>query len=218
MGCIEPRADLEMKDLGSVRSSGLSDDSPISKPFVPMDSNDGSGKSFCPPPITPLTADINYLQDVISNMTSQGSTRLDAGIVGGWYTLSPKWRTAWDGTALVDYGGNTKKILVFMTDGQMNVKYGPTEADKLDWICYNDRTDGCNDIAVDAFLKTCASMKSAGITIYTVSYSPNADTSNLRKCASSSSYALSASTASIKQIYTNISKDIVTAMKLRLTK
>ncbi|MCJ8507011.1 pilus assembly protein TadG-related protein [Rhizobium lemnae] len=218
MGCIEPRADVEMKDSGSVSSASLGDNPPQTKPFVPMDSNDGSGKSFCPPPITPLTSDINYLQGVISNMTSQGSTRLDVGIVGGWYTLSPKWRSAWDGIAPVDYGGNTKKILVFMTDGQMNVKYGPTEADKLDWICYNDRTDSCNDIALDAFLKTCASIKSAGITIYTVSYSPDADTSNLRKCASSSSYALSASTASIKQIYASISKDIVTAMKLRLTK
>ena len=104
-----------------------------------------------------------------------------------------------------------------MTDGEMNVKYGPTEADKLDWICYNNRTSSCNATAVDAMLKTCAAMKAAGITIYTVSYSNDADTTNLRKCASGTTYALSASPANIKAIYASISKDIITATKLRLT-
>lgn len=217
MGCIEPRADVDMKDFGSISSSGLSDDSPLSRPFVPMDSNDGSSKSFCPPPMTPLTSDIEYLQKVIANTTAQGSTRLDVGMLGGWYALSPKWRSAWGGTAPVDYGNGTKKIAVFMTDGEMNVKTGPTEADKLDWICYNNRTSSCNTTAVDAMLKTCASMKAAGITIYTVSYSNDADTTNLRKCASGSTYALSASPANIKAIYASISKDIITATKLRLT-
>lgn len=51
IGCVEPRADVEMKDSGSIGTNGLSDAPPSTEAFVAQDSNSGSSTSFCPPPI-----------------------------------------------------------------------------------------------------------------------------------------------------------------------
>lgn len=216
MGCVEPRADVEVKDTGSIGANGLTDVAPSTEAFVPMDSNSGSSKSFCPPPITPLSSNYTYLQSAVTQMTSEGSTRLDAGIVAGWYTLSPNWQSAWGSSAPAAYSTKVRKAIVFMTDGEMNVKYGPSDTDKLDWLCDKTRTDACNDIATDAFLKTCASIKGKNIDIYAVSYSSEADVGNLQSCSSGSSYYFSADTSSISEVYTAIQKSIVSST-VRLT-
>lgn len=207
IGCVEPRADVEVKDNGSIGTYGLSDAPPSTVAFVPMDSNSGSATSFCPPPITSLTNDFSYLQKVIDQMTSEGSTRLDAGLVAGWYTLSPNWRSAWGGVAPVDYSSKVRKVVVFMTDGEMNVKYG--DDDKLDWICNKTRTSACNTIATNAFLTTCETMKGKSIDIYAISYSAEADVTNLKTCSSGKGYYFSASPTNITDVYTAISKNIV---------
>lgn len=150
-------------------------------------------------------------------MTSEGSTRLDAGMLAGWYTLSPKWRSAWGGgTSPADYSEKVKKVIVFMTDGEMNVKYGPSDSDKLDWICNKTRTSACNDIATNALLTTCDSIKSNNIEIYAISYSSEADVQNLQTCSSGTKYYFSASTTNIKDVYTAISKNII-GSTVRLT-
>lgn len=216
MGCVEPRADVEVKSTGSIGANGLTDVAPSTEAFVPMDSNSGSSKSFCPPPITPLSSNYTYLQSAVAQMTSEGSTRLDAGIVAGWYTLSPNWQSAWGSSAPAAYSTKVRKAIVFMTDGEMNVKYGPSDTDKLDWLCDKTRTDACNDIATDAFLKTCNAIKGKNIDIYAVSYSSEADVSNLQSCSSGSSYYFSANTSTISDVYTAIQKSIVSGT-VRLT-
>lgn len=216
MGCIEPRADVSMKDTGKVSPASLSDDPPQTSMFVPMDSNPRSKKSFCPQPIVPLTNDFKTLQSAVSSLISEGSTRLDAGLIAGWYALSPRWRSSWGGQLPRDYSKETKKILVFMTDGEMNAKYGEDDDDGLDWLCLKQRSKACSDTAVTHFLTICESIKKAGIDIYTISYSKDADVANLRKCASKPSQALAASTDTISVVYDQISEAIVTN-KLRLT-
>ncbi|MGV1951357.1 pilus assembly protein TadG-related protein [Agrobacterium vitis] len=217
IGCVEPRADVEMKDSGSIGTNGLSDAPPSTEAFVAQDSNSGSSTSFCPPPIVSLTSSFSTLQSAIANMTSEGSTRLDAGMLAGWYTLSPKWRSAWGGgTSPADYSEKVKKVIVFMTDGEMNVKYGPSDSDKLDWICNKTRTSACNDIATNALLTTCDSIKSNNIEIYAISYSSEADVQNLQTCSSGTKYYFSASTTNIKDVYTAISKNII-GSTVRLT-
>lgn len=216
MGCVEPRADVSLKDTGKVSAASLSDAPPQSSLFVPMDSNPRSKKSFCPQPIVPLTNDFRTLQSAVSSLVSEGSTRLDAGLIAGWYALSPKWRSSWGGQLPRDYSGETKKILIFMTDGEMNAKFGEDDDDGLDWLCLKQRSSACSDTAVTHFLTICESIKKAGIDIYTISYSKDADVANLRKCASKPTQALSASTDTISVVYDQISEAIVTN-KLRLT-
>ncbi|MBB2674230.1 UNVERIFIED_ORG: Flp pilus assembly protein TadG [Rhizobium esperanzae] len=61
MGCIEPRADVEVRDTGAI-GDGMGDAPPGTSAFVAMDANPKSGTSFCPPPVTPLTGDFAYLK------------------------------------------------------------------------------------------------------------------------------------------------------------
>jgi Flp pilus assembly protein TadG len=223
MGCVEPRSDVEVKDVGAVSKYGLTDDPPgsgstssvvtttsgaqvtVTPQFVAMDSNSASSKSFCPPPITPLTDDFDYLLSAITAMTSEGSTRLDAGVVAGWYTLSPSWKNTWDSdNAPADYSNSVKKIMVFMTDGMMNTQYGKSSG-KLDWLCYYSQSTStssvCNNAAVADMLTVCKSMKTKDIEIYTVAYSDDADTTNVKSCATDDDHFYTASSSSSSDAY-----------------
>lgn len=223
-GCVEPRADVEVYENGSFSSTATGDAPPSTQGFVAMDTNPGAAGqfSYCPPPIIGLTNDFATLRSAVTKMTSEGSTRLDAGIVAGWYTLSPRWRSAWGGSVPQDYSSKVRKVLIFMTDGEMNVKYGvnsngASETDKLDWLCSNNKTDSCNTTATKAFLATCEAIKKAGIEIYTVSYGSDADTANLKTCSSGTDYALNASTSNIQTVYDAIAKNLTSGMA-RLTR
>ncbi|OLP53596.1 hypothetical protein BJF92_05430 [Rhizobium rhizosphaerae] len=217
MGCAEPRVDVEMRSNGTLGQESLDDRPPDVLPFVAMDSNAQSGTSFCPPPLTELTNDINLLTNAVNEMTSEGATRLDAGIIAGWYTLSPRWASAWSSGKPRNYGNDVKKYIIFMTDGEMNVKYGPSNTDKLDWICDKTRTKACNNLALNALQTICKGMKDAGITIFSVSYSPDADRTNLKQCASGEKYFFEASTSTIEAVYQQVASQVM-GDTLRLTR
>ncbi|HLP70712.1 MAG TPA: pilus assembly protein TadG-related protein [Rhizobium sp.] len=216
-GCAEPRADVDMRTTGNLTDRSLGDAPPSDVGFVAMDSNPQSAQSFCPPPITELSGDLTALTAVVDGLTSEGSTRLDAGMLAGWYTLSPRWAKAWETGQPLEYGKTAKKYVVFMTDGGMNVKYGPSDTDKLDWLCDKERTSACNKIAVNALLSTCSKMKTAGIKIYSISYSNDADVTNIRDCSSGTGYYYSASVSSIEAVYKKIAEEVV-VQALRLSR
>ncbi len=210
MGCIEPRADVEVKNEGAIGTYGTSEAPPSASPFVAMDANPDSGQSFCPPPITPLTADLSYLKDVVKNLTSEGSTRLDAGVVAGWYTLSPKWKGVWgDKSSPAAYSDPVHKVMVFMTDGEMNTKFIIKKpGDKFDWLCSKTQSNSCHKLATSAMQTTCSAMRTAGIEIFTLSYSGDADVVNIRNCATSPEHFFTASPATIKTVYETIAAAI----------
>ncbi|PDS76147.1 VWA domain-containing protein [Rhizobium sp. L43] len=215
MGCIEPRADVEVRDSGAIGAYGMSDASPTTSAFVAMDANPKSGTSFCPPPITPLTGDFAYLKNTVTQLTSEGSTRLDAGVVAGWYTLSPKWQGVWgDKSSPAPVSDSVQKVMVFMTDGEMNTKYDPN--DKFDWICSQTKSSACNQVATSAMQTACTAMKKSGIEIYTLSYSADADVVNIRNCATNGAHFFTASPATIKTVYEAIAAAI-RGNTLRLT-
>lgn len=221
MGCIEPRSDVEIHTTGKLGTHGLTDSPPATAPFWAMDHNAESSKSFCPPPIVSLSSDFAALRTAVAALTSQGSTRLDAGMTAGWYTLSPKWRGVFaDATAPLDYGSKVQKIVVFMTDGQMNVQHGSSSG-KLDWLCEFNKTSSCNSVANTHLQTVCTAMKSAGILVFTVSYDGDADLENMRTCATSAAHQYTASktltaTDYIGTIYTEIAESIRSEM-LRLS-
>ncbi|OWV82342.1 hypothetical protein ATY77_03670 [Rhizobium sp. R634] len=207
MGCIEPRADVEVRDDGAIGDYGMSDASPETAAFVAMDANPKSGTSFCPPPVTPLTGDFAYLKKAVASLTSEGSTRLDAGVVAGWYTLSPKWQGVWgDQSSPAPVSDSVHKVMVFMTDGEMNTKYNPN--DKFDWICSQTQSSACNTFATSAMLTACTAIKKSGIEIYTLSYSADADVVNIRNCATNTAHFFTASPATIKTVYQTIAAAI----------
>lgn len=84
----------------------------------------------CPQtPVLPLTADKTTVLNTISSLrpTFRGGTMGNIGLLGGWFTLSPRWRTAWNlgpapsgqTTSLpLNYGTRyMRKAIVMMTDG-----------------------------------------------------------------------------------------------------
>lgn len=213
MGCIEPRSDVEIMENGSLGPYGLSDEKPAVAPFIAMDSNTESAKSFCPPPITPLSDDYETLNKTIDALTSEGSTRLDVGIIAGWYTLSPKWHDTWPTNSHPeDYSNTVKKVIVFMTDGQMNTQYKQSVG-KFDWRCILTLSSACNAAANNDFINICQSMKNDGIEIYTIAYSKEADTNYIKKCATDVNHFYIAAVESsdnnyIEKIYANIASKI----------
>lgn len=211
MGCVEPRIDFAVHTGGS-RADALSDEAPSDDRFVPMDDNPQSGKSFCPPPIVPLTSNTRTLSSAVSALTSQGSTRLDTGMIGAWYTLSPNWAGSWKSSATAAGYGDVRKIVVFMTDGRMNTQDDP-KGKHYDWICA--ASSNCDACANKALTSICTAMKSDGITIYTVAYDPDADDSYIKACASGDDHFYQAVSKSgtekyIADIYLLLANDIVT--------
>lgn len=87
----------------------------------------------------------------IDNMQISGDTRVNIGLMWGWFTLSPKWQGLWDNTksGYPAAAGSGDKALVLMTDGTNTVN--PT---------YDDTTTA----------QLCAAIKNQGITIYTVGF------------------------------------------------
>jgi Flp pilus assembly protein TadG len=220
MGCVEPRLDFAVQTSGST-ATAIGEASPSTMLFVPMDDNPQSGKSFCPPPITPLSTDASDLKARAAALTSEGSTRLDAGMLGGWYTLSPEWSSAWAAPATPAAYGAARKYVVFMTDGRMNTQNDPT-AKSYDWVCEASST--CDTYANDALVSTCSAMKAKGISIFTIAYDQDADVTYIKSCASGDDHFYTASsTASgdtaIKSVYAKIASIIVGASRpLRLSK
>lgn len=90
----------------------------------------------------------------INQMTADGATRIDNGLVWGWRALSPKWRGLFgQADRPFDYG-SVPKILVLMTDGE---NWPPAQV--------NPQAD--NNVAT-----ICTQMKDAsrGIIVYTIAF------------------------------------------------
>lgn len=208
MGCVEPRLDFSIH-TGASTASAISDDPPSVQKFVAMDDNDKSGKSFCPTPIVPLSNDAGKLSSSIDALTSQGSTRLDAGMVAGWYAISPRWAGFLKGGSNPAEYGSKKKIVVFMTDGRMNTQDDPSSK-HFDWVC--ETSGNCNTYANTKLVETCKLMRDKGITIYSVAYDQDADRSFLSSCASGDDYYFEATSTPgetyIANIYEKIAGDI----------
>lgn len=210
MGCVEPRIDFAIH-TGISTNPALDEGPPSSQKSLAQDYNDQSGKSFCPPPVLPLSGSVSELKSAIDKLTSQGTTRLDAGMLGGWYSLSPKWKNTWaSGSDPDNYNSKTRKVIVFMTDGQMN-----TNDDKsskvFDWVC--EQGGDCNDYANSVLTDVCAAIKSKDITIYAVAYDEDADEQHIKACATSADYFFEASSSSgsdyIELVYEQIAKQIL---------
>jgi len=215
MGCVEPRKDFDIHAKTST-SYALSEQPPSKEQFVPQDDNSLSGFSFCPPPILPLSNSASTVKSAISNLTSQGSTRLDVGMLGGWYTLSPSWATSWASASAPAAYGSTRKFVVFMTDGQMNTQDDPNSS-HYDWLC--ESTSTCDSTAYSDLLSTCNAMKAQGITIFTIAYDNDADINNMKACSSGNGYFFQASSTSsdntaIKSVYSAIAQLILVPPRL----
>jgi hypothetical protein len=96
-------------------------------------------------------------------MQVSGATRINVGLMWGWFTLSPRWQGVWDSgkpNMPQDPAENLQKAIVLMTDGK-NVF--PVDNANVEGLC--------------------GDIKEAGITIYTIGFGEGVNTNLLRNCA-----------------------------------
>ena len=109
--------------------------------------------------MTPLTSNQSYLLDQIDDMTANGNTLGEYGMVWGWRVISPSFPFT-EGASYDDQ--EWRKAVIMMTDGDniMHPRYsayGPTRDHSIDTYEQNER-----------FEDVCNKMKDEGILIYTI--------------------------------------------------
>jgi Flp pilus assembly protein TadG len=137
----------------------------------------------CTAPLTPLTDSKATLDSAIDAMTPTGATYIASGVVWGWNLLDsnePFTEAKTDAQMKATRG---TKFMVIMTDGENTVS--PDYP-----YHYGNNAAQANDITG----KLCDGVKQAGITIYTVGFKVQAQTSKdlLVSCASDPSMAYDA--------------------------
>ena len=143
----------------------------------------------------------------VNAMQASGCTRINVGMMWGWFSLSPSWQGLWD-PALPGLPASPNplldKVVVLMTDGQNTVFNGASSTSVDD----------------DTTLAMCAAVKASNITVYTVGFGSAGDVNPtlLRNCASSPSHFWLAPTeADLRTAFRQIADDIVFST-IRLSK
>ncbi len=145
--------------------------------------------------IVPLTADLSSLKTAIGKMKPLGNTNIPLGAEFGWNLLDPQ-EPYTEGAPYSDT--KTRKFLVLLTDGvQTSGEFG---------------TGGGRSVANgnDNLLALCSSMRSAGITVFTVAYDVTDPkiTDLLKACAPGRYYEPDAGGTEIKQVFNQITGQI----------
>lgn len=125
-----------------------------------------------PAPITPLTIDLDTIEDGIDAMGDGNATYSTAGIAWAHRLLAPDWRPYWGANAThpVDKADDVQKAIVLLTDGEDNMVSAPSRKAK-------HRTYACD------------AAKKAGIKIFTIAamnpqYVSRREGQSLRNCSS----------------------------------
>jgi hypothetical protein len=98
-------------------------------------------------PLVPLLNDKQALHGIIDSFYTRPWTRINVGLMWGWFTISERWHGMWDDPTLPEHpNSRLTKAIILMTDGQ-NTVFG---------------TDDNTTAAL------CSEIKSRGILLYTV--------------------------------------------------
>src|SRR5262249_27342518 len=106
--------------------------------------------------------DKSVLLAAIDSLGAGGSTRINLGLMWGWFTLSPNWQGVWDSSRPelpATITPNVQKVMVLMTDGKNTVYQGNNGIS-------NDDTKT---------LALCKAIQAQNITLYTIGYGTKDD-------------------------------------------
>lgn len=151
--------------------------------------------------IMPLTSDKDALNASIDAYQADGWTAGHLGTAWAWYMLSPEWNSFWPSESDAgNYGDDTMKIAVLMTDGDYNTAY-----------------HSGNGSSAQQARQLCTNMKNKGITVYTVGFMVSKGAKALLEdCATSSSHFYDATNGEqLKIAFRNIAFKVA---QLRLSK
>ena len=141
--------------------------------------------------------DKNQLFAAFDTMVPTACTRINVGLMWGWFTLSPNWKGLFDSAqpALPEESSSAlTKAMILMTDGINNVFTGASGTS-------NDNT---------TTLALCEAVKAQGITLYTVGFGSNVNSPLLQACASKPTYYWFAPTSEdLQQAFHAVADDIL---------
>ncbi|MBY0407801.1 MAG: hypothetical protein K2Q01_08910, partial [Rickettsiales bacterium] len=137
------------------------------------------------------------INSAINAMRNAGRTRLNVGLMWGWFTLSERWQGRWDaGLPALPMSTNPsrRKYLVFLAGSRNNVYLGGTQP------CGAGNCAVSNDNTT--FAAMCETMKGQGIYIYTIGFGAASayNASQLSTCSSGQGYFFTA--ANVSQLTT----------------
>ncbi|HVZ54418.1 MAG TPA: TadE/TadG family type IV pilus assembly protein [Pseudolabrys sp.] len=144
--------------------------------------------SSCPQPMMGLNYNWTAMQTLVNNMVASGNTNQPIGLVWGWQSLAGGGPFT---APPMDPNYTYQQIIILMSDGLNTQDRWYTSQNSIDNRMYYS-TAGTG---------TCANIKAAGITIYTIQVNTGGDPTStlLKNCASDSSkfYLLTSASAMI---------------------
>ncbi|MCB1531004.1 MAG: hypothetical protein H6853_04390 [Rhodospirillales bacterium] len=161
-------------------------------------------KYHCPvQPIVPLSSDQDLLVDSINNMTADGFTLGNYGMVWGWRVISPEEPF----TEGAEYDDNEwDKAILMMTDGVNTMNHAYTAYGKT-----NQHSISPDDLN-DRFAEVCDAIKEEGIIIYTVTFYSGVDEETkdfYRACATDiTKYHDAPSQEDLIEVFEQISREL----------
>lgn len=125
--------------------------------------------------VRPLSSNRTTIKTQIDALKASGSTGGHIGVAWGWYTVSPNFNAMWPSSTAAAYSEKTLKAVVLMTDGEYNSAYctGVIARDSTTGSGGTNTHINCNAPNGSSFSQTqalCASMKRAGVIVYTVGF------------------------------------------------
>ena len=130
--------------------------------------------SSCPTQMIGLTYDWSALQQVVDSINPNGNTNQPIGLVWGWQSLV-------GGGPFVVPAQNSqytyKQFIIILSDGLNTQNRFSSSQSSIDQRMYDSNAGGAG---------TCANIKAAGITIYTIQVNTGGDPTStlLKNCAS----------------------------------
>jgi len=158
----------------------------------------------CGTPLQELTTDLDDIEDVVEDLTTNGDTYLPSGLIWGWRTLtqaepltSPSGLPTTGETRLTA----PSRVMLVMTDGGNTRSHGGQEDHHHDWSNVDNANTRSSAI--------CEAAKEDGVVIFTVGYrmsDARAESRTLlQNCASLPSFYFSADNAAeLKNAFTEI--------------
>ncbi len=205
VGCLEPEGDIVPA------TDRISNPAPgYYYPFNHVVHGD-SGASMCPPDdsrIELFSSAERELTTRIRNMELGFGTATDIGVLWGWRTLSPNWRSEFGRNARFpkNYGKTNRKIMVVLTDGRLV---------RSDWKPYesaNGKKTG-NKTVEESFNGVCSGIRQQGeITVYTIGFNlDSADASMvtaLKNCTSKGGRYFDANSSELEDVFKEIAEEL----------
>jgi Flp pilus assembly protein TadG len=186
-GCITDRGDSTGPSTGNYDTNATAPTTTIPASLFPAEQY-----SACPQPVMPLNYNWTSMTTLVNNMSPNGNTNQAIGLSWGWFSLVGGGPFT---VPAMDSNYTYKQVIILLTDGLNTQNRWYTDQASIDT---REAT-------------TCANVKAAGMTLYTIQVNTGGDPTStlLRNCASDpSKFFLLTSASAIVTTFASIGTEL----------